>query len=74
MGVMVDAAGRPREIRWSARRKAAVVLRVLAGAPIDRTASEVGVGVAVVLRWRDEFIAAGTEGLKGRRPLRGGDR
>lgn len=74
MAIVVDAAGRPQEVRWSARRKAAVVLKLLAGAPVEHTAAEIGMDVAVVLRWREQFVDAGTTGLKGHRPRRGGDR
>ncbi|MGH4020260.1 MAG: helix-turn-helix domain-containing protein [Pseudonocardiaceae bacterium] len=72
--VVVDAAGRPREVRWSARRKAAVVEQLMAGAPVERTASEIGVDVTELLRWRERFVAGGTEALKGQRFRTGCDR
>lgn len=74
MGVVLDADGRPREVRWGARRKAAVVERLLAGAPLERTSSETGVDVAELVRWRERYVAGGTEALKGQRPRKGGDR
>lgn len=74
MAVVVDATGRPQEIRWSARRKAAVVLRIIAGASIERTAAEVGVDVVEILRWYERFVDGGTAALKGQHPRRGGDR
>ena len=68
MAVAVDAAGRPQEIRWSARRKAAVVEQLITGAPLDRLSSETGVIAAELLRWHERFVAGGTEALKQRRP------
>jgi len=70
MAVVVDSAGHLREIRWSARRKAAVVERLIAGAPLERTSSETGVDVAELLRWRERYVAGGTDALKGQRPLK----
>ncbi len=73
MGVVLDADGQPREVRWSARRKAAVVERLLAGAPLERTASETGVDVAELVRWHERYVDGGTEALKGQSPRKGGD-
>jgi transposase len=64
------ANGRPqrgREVRWSARRKEEVVLRLLRGASLDALARETGQAAGVISSWREEFLAAGREGLK-RRP------
>lgn len=74
MAVVMDKAGRSREVRWGARRKAAVVRRVQAGEPIEPVAAEVGVEAAVLVLWCERYDAAGTEALKGYHPRRGGDR
>ncbi len=74
MVVVLNAAGQPQEVRWTARRKAAVVERLMAGAPVEQTASEIGVDAAELLRWREQFVAGGTEALKGQRSRKGRDR
>src|SRR5215213_6471527 len=61
--------GRPeggREVRWSARRKQEVVLRLLRGESLDGLARETGQPAGRISAWREEFIAAGREGLKSR--------
>jgi transposase-like protein len=61
--------GRPeggREVRWSARRKQEAVMRLLRGESLDRVARESGQPVGRLSAWREEFIAAGQEGLKSR--------
>ena len=63
------ASGRPeggREVRWSARRKEEVVLRLLRGESLDLLAREAGQAAGVISGWREEFLAAGREGLKSR--------
>ena len=54
------------EVRWSARRKEGVVLRLLRGEPLDLLARESGQPAGRISGWRDEFLAAGREGLKSR--------
>jgi transposase len=65
--------GRPeggREVRWSARRKEEVVLRLLRGESLDALARETGQAAGTISGWREEFLAAGREGLKSRpRPI-----
>jgi hypothetical protein len=65
--------GRPeggREVRWSARRKEEVVLRLLRGESLDALARETGQAAGTISSWREEFLAAGREGLKSRpRPV-----
>src|SRR3954467_2550196 len=65
--------GRPeggREVRWSARRKEELVLRLLRGASLDALARETGQAAGTISGWREEFLAAGREGLKSRpRPV-----
>jgi len=61
--------GRPeggREVRWSARRKEGVVLRLLRGESLDALAREHRVAAGTISGWREEFLAAGREGLKSR--------
>src|SRR5512144_2871074 len=65
--------GRPkggREVRWSARRKEEVVLRLLRGESLDALARETGQAAGTISSWREEFLVAGREGLKSRpRPV-----
>src|SRR5512135_186136 len=61
--------GRPeggREVRWSAGRKEEVVLRLLRGEGLDAMARETGQPAGTISRWREDFLAAGREGLKSR--------
>jgi len=61
--------GRPeggREVRWSARRKQEVVFRLLRGEGLDVLARETGQAAGAIAGWREEFLAAGHEGLKTR--------
>jgi len=55
-----------REVRWSARRKEGVVMRLLRGESLDLLARETGQPAGRVAAWREEFLAAGREGLKSR--------
>ncbi len=55
-----------REVRWSARRKAEAVLRLLRGESLDVVSREVRVEAHRLAAWGDEFLAGGTEGLKAR--------
>src|SRR3954451_19381535 len=67
------ADGRPeggREGRWSARRKEEGVLRLLRGASLEARARETGQAAGTISGWREEFLAAGREGLRSRpRPV-----
>ena len=68
--------GRPeggREVRWSARRKEQVVLRLLRGESLDLLARETGQPAGRIAGWREKFLQAGREGLKSR-PRPEGDR
>src|SRR5437899_12304499 len=63
------ASGGPegsREVRWSARRKEQLVLRLLRGESLDLLARETGQPAGRIASWREEFLAAGREGLKSR--------
>jgi transposase len=55
-----------REVRWSARRKEQAVLRLLRGESLDLLARETGQPAGRIASWREEFLAAGREGLKSR--------
>ncbi len=55
-----------REVRWSARRKEGVVMRLLRGESLDLLARESGQPAGRISTWREEFLAAGREGLKAR--------
>ena len=62
--------GGRRETRWSARRKEEAVMRLLRGESLDLLARETGQPAGRISRWREEFLAAGREGLKARpRPV-----
>jgi hypothetical protein len=50
--------------RWSAKRKASVVLELLRGADLESTSRKYGVTAATLTEWRDAFLAAGAEALK----------
>jgi transposase len=53
-------------VRWSARRKEEVILRLLRGEGLDALARETGQAAGTISRWREEFLSAGREGLKTR--------
>ena len=62
-------SGRPeggREVRRSARRKEEVVLRLLRGEGLDALARETRQAAGTISAWREDFLAAGREGLKSR--------
>ena len=52
--------------RWSSQKKADVVLRLLRGESMDTLSRECMVTVETLCRWREDFIAAGNAGLKGK--------
>ncbi len=54
------------EVRWSARRKEGIVVRLLRGESLDLLARESGQPAGRIAGWREEFLAAGREGLKSR--------
>lgn len=62
---VAEESGR-REVRWSARRKMEAVLRLLRGESLDVVSRELRIEAHRLAAWRDEFLAAGTEGLKAR--------
>ena len=52
--------------RWSAKRKQAVVLRLLGGESLDALSRETGQPAAVLSGWRDAFLEGGLADLKQR--------
>ena len=50
--------------RWSAQRKAEVVLRLLRGEDIGEVSREIRVAPPELERWRREFLEGGQQGLK----------
>src|SRR5918912_341357 len=56
--------------RWSAGKKTDAVLRLLRGEPLEELSRELQVEAHRLAAWRDDFLAAGTQGLKGQRPDR----
>lgn len=65
-GVEPGAASSDVPQRWSARRKAEIVLRLLKGESIDALARETRQTAAKLAEWRDAFLAGAESGLKGR--------
>ena len=53
--------------RWSARRKLAVVLRVLRGEDLDALSRELGVTAGTIAQWRDRVLAGAQTAVR-RRP------
>lgn len=53
-----------RETRWSARRKADAVMRLLRGESLEEVSRELRVEAHRLAGWRDTFMASGMEGLK----------
>src|ERR687885_1308636 len=50
--------------RFSAQRKAEVVLRLLRGEALDLLSRELGIPAARLATWREAFLAGGQEDLK----------
>lgn len=62
-GVAGGAADRGR---WSSKRKAEVVVRILKGEALDALSRELKVSTSRLSEWRDEFMASGQAGLMSR--------
>src|ERR1700757_1541986 len=52
--------------RWSAKRKFAVVLRLLRGEDLETLSRELGVTAATLSGWRDQFLEGGAANRKAR--------
>jgi len=61
-----DPEEQPNGSRWSARKKADVVVRLLRGESLDELSRELRVEAHRLQAWRDEFVTGGIEGLKAR--------
>ena len=59
-------SGDSKKGRFSARRKAEAVRRLIAGEELDVLARELGVTAATLSNWREKFLKAGEAGLKSR--------
>lgn len=55
-------------VRFSAKRKVEVVLRVLRGESLDELSREYAVEASRISQWRDEFLQAGEASMKSREP------
>ena len=56
----------PERGRWSSKKKAEVVLRILRGETLDALSRELKVSTAKLSEWREAFLEAGQQGLKSR--------
>lgn len=52
--------------RWSAKRKAEAVLRLVKGEDLDTLARQLKVTAAMLSEWREVFLANGLAGLRSR--------
>src|SRR4029453_16986506 len=59
--------------RWSAGKKTEVVLRLLRGESLEELSRELQVEAHRLAAWRGDFLAAGSQGLKGQRSDRSPD-
>jgi len=66
MPVVAEKKRPEKELRWSVRRKTDALVRLLRGEDIDTLTRELRVEAQRLAAWRDEFVAAGQEGLKAR--------
>jgi transposase-like protein len=61
-----SAEGRPERGRFSSRKKAEAVLRLLRGGTLDEVSRELGVTAATLATWRGTFLAGAQSSLKSR--------
>ena len=54
--------------RYTAKRKAEAVMRLLKGEELDTLSRELGVTAATISAWRDAFLAGAEANLKSREP------
>ena len=54
--------------RFSVRRKAQAIVRLMRGEDLDRVSREIGVTAATLSKWREAFLAGGKAALKSRQP------
>ena len=60
---------RPERGRFSSRRKAEAVLRLLHGEELDALSRELGVTAATLAQWRERFLAGGQHRSRAGRPM-----
>ena len=65
-GARSDEPEARSDVRWGARRKEGVVVRLLRGESLDLLARATGQPAGRIAGWREEFWAGGREGLKSR--------
>src|SRR2546426_12691898 len=58
--------GRDGRGRWSAKRKAAAILRLLRGEDLETLSRELGVTAATLSGWRAQFLDGGEANLRAR--------
>lgn len=63
-GAGLGAARTPTPHRWSAKRKLAVVLRLLRGEPLDAVSRDSGLPTHRLARWRERALAGMEVSLK----------
>jgi hypothetical protein len=63
---MKSKRSRAERGRFSVRRKAEAVVRMLRGEELDALSRELGVTAATLSSWRDRFLAGGESNLKER--------
>jgi len=63
---MSDSTNSGERGRFSSRRKAAAVLRLLRGEDLELVSRELGITAATLSGWREDFLAAGQAALKSR--------
>src|SRR3989475_2727690 len=66
MEVSVSEEQRDGRGRWSAKRKAAAILRLLRGEDLETLSRELGVTAATLSGWRDQFLDGGEANLRAR--------
>src|SRR2546427_705699 len=64
MEVSVSEEQRDGRGRWSAKRKAAAILRLLRGEDLETLSRELGVTAATLSGWRDQFLDGGEANLR----------
>lgn len=53
-----------KPVRWSAKKKAELVLRLLRGEPIEVLSRENCLSVSTIVEWRDQFMDGGLGSFK----------
>jgi transposase len=64
--IQLEVTVEEKQMRWSSGKKAEAVLRLLRGEPVDTVSRECKATVEMLTHWREDFIAGGIAGLKGK--------